>query len=92
MWAWLQPIWESNTLPDNVHVSITGWRMESHEVYAPFTEGVDSNDGVQKSWWSSCFVCIKLAFVASLDSVDAVMKQSGLEVPCSNDFLGGGHT
>jgi hypothetical protein len=33
-----------------------------------------------------------MAFVASLDSMDAVMKQHGLEVPCSNDFLGGGHT
>jgi hypothetical protein len=33
-----------------------------------------------------------MAFVASLDSVDAVMKQCGPEVPCSNDFLGGGHT
>jgi hypothetical protein len=33
-----------------------------------------------------------LAFVASLDSVDAIMKQCGPEVPCSNDFLGSGHT
>jgi hypothetical protein len=24
---------------DNLLVSITRWRMESHEVYAPFTEG-----------------------------------------------------
>jgi hypothetical protein len=29
---------------DNVLVSITGWRMESHEVYAPFAEGVDGDD------------------------------------------------
>jgi len=29
---------------DNVLVSITGWRMESHEVYAPFIEGVDCVD------------------------------------------------
>jgi hypothetical protein len=33
-----------------------------------------------------------MEFIASLDSVDAVMKQSGPEVSCSNDFLGGGHT
>jgi hypothetical protein len=26
---------------DNVLVSITGWRMESHEIYAPFTKGVE---------------------------------------------------
>jgi hypothetical protein len=29
---------------DNVLVSITRWRMESHEVYAPFTEGADYDD------------------------------------------------
>jgi hypothetical protein len=29
---------------DNVLVSITRWRMESHEVYAPFTKGVDCDD------------------------------------------------
>jgi hypothetical protein len=45
-----------------------------------------------KSWWGLCFACIKLAFVASLDNMDAVMKQSGLEVPYSNEFLGSGHT
>jgi hypothetical protein len=33
-----------------------------------------------------------LEFISSLDSVDAVMKQSGLEVSFSDDFLGGGHT
>jgi hypothetical protein len=33
-----------------------------------------------------------LAFVTSLDGVDAVMKQSGPNVPYSNDFLGGGNT
>jgi hypothetical protein len=38
------------------------------------------------------FVCIKLAFVASLDNVDAVRKQRGLELPCSNNFLGVEHT
>jgi hypothetical protein len=33
-----------------------------------------------------------MAFIALFESVDAVMKQSGLEVSCLNDFLGGGHT
>jgi hypothetical protein len=30
----------------DVFVSIIGWRIESHEVYAPFTEGVDCDDWV----------------------------------------------
>jgi hypothetical protein len=29
---------------DDVLVSITRWRIASHEVYAPFVEGVDSDD------------------------------------------------
>jgi hypothetical protein len=41
---------------DNVFVSITGWGITSHEVDAPFTEGVDSNDWVKKKKWCSCFV------------------------------------
>jgi hypothetical protein len=31
---------------DNVLVSITRWRMGSHEVYAPFTKAVDCDDWV----------------------------------------------
>jgi hypothetical protein len=77
---------------NNLLVSITGWRMEIHEVYAPFIEGANCDRWMEKRWWRSFFVFIKLVLVASLKSVDATMKQSGLEVPCSNDFLGGGHT
>jgi hypothetical protein len=33
-----------------------------------------------------------MEFVTSLDSMDVVMKQCGLEVPCLNDFFGGGYT
>jgi hypothetical protein len=29
---------------DNLIMSLTGWRMESHEVYAPFTEGIGYDD------------------------------------------------
>jgi hypothetical protein len=29
---------------EKVLVSITGWRMASHEVYAPFTEGVNCDE------------------------------------------------
>jgi hypothetical protein len=66
--------------------------MEIHEVYTPFTEGVGYDDWMYKRWWCSCFVCIKMEFVALLDSVDAVMKQCGPEVTFLNDVLGGGHT
>jgi hypothetical protein len=30
----------------DVIVSINGWRMESHEVYAPLTEGADCDEWV----------------------------------------------
>jgi hypothetical protein len=33
-----------------------------------------------------------MEFVTSLHNVDVVMKQSGPELPCSNDILGSGHT
>jgi hypothetical protein len=30
----------------NVLVYITGWRIASHEIYAPFTKGADRDDWV----------------------------------------------
>jgi hypothetical protein len=77
---------------DIVLVSITRWRISSHEVYAPFSKGDGSDDWMYKRGWLSCFVFIELGFVPSLDSMDLVMKQCGPEVSCSNDFLGGGNT
>jgi hypothetical protein len=34
---------------------------------------------------------IKMEFVTMFHGVDTIMKQCGLEVACSNDFMGDGH-
>jgi hypothetical protein len=49
-------------------------------------------DGWRRDGGDHALFCIKLVLVASLESMDAIMKQSGPEVPYSNDFLGGGYT
>jgi hypothetical protein len=45
------PFFEVIDDENNVFVSIVGWGITSHEVDAPFTEGVSSNDWVKKSRW-----------------------------------------
>jgi hypothetical protein len=77
---------------NNVFVSIAGWGITSHEVYAPFTKWASSNDWVKKSRWCSCFVGVKLTFLASLHSMNEIVKQCRQKITCSNDFLGSGHS
>jgi len=43
---------------DDVLVSITIWRIASHEVFAPFAKGACINDWVEKSRWCSRYVGI----------------------------------
>jgi hypothetical protein len=42
--------------------------------------------GCKRVWGPRAFVFVKMTFFASLDSMDAVMKQCGLEVPCRMTF------
>jgi hypothetical protein len=42
----LDPLGKIIYFYNNVLVSITGWRMESHEIYAPFTKGFGCDDWV----------------------------------------------
>jgi hypothetical protein len=76
---------------NNVFVSIARWGVTSHEVDGPFTKGACSNDWVEKSRWYSCFVGIKLTFIASLHGMNAIVKQCRPKITCSDDFLISGH-
>jgi hypothetical protein len=69
-----------------------GGGIKSHEVNAPFTKRIGSNDRVKKSRWFSCFVGIKLTFLASFHSVNAIVKQCRTKITCSDDFLSNGHS
>jgi hypothetical protein len=40
----------------NIHVPITRWGVESHEINAPFTEGANGYDEIKKRRWCSGFV------------------------------------
>jgi hypothetical protein len=40
------PLGEVIDCHDDVFVSIAGWRVASHEVYAPFAKGANSDDWV----------------------------------------------
>jgi hypothetical protein len=86
------PFCEVIDCDDDVFVSIAGWGVTSHQVDAPFTKGANSNDWVEKSRWCSCFVSIKLTFIASLHGVNAIVRQCRPKVTCSDDFLSSGHS
>ena len=52
------PLGEVIDYNEDVLVPISRWRVERHEVYAPFSKGVNSDDWVEKRKWCSCFVGI----------------------------------
>jgi hypothetical protein len=68
------PFCEVIDCDNNVFVSSAGWGITNHEVDAPFTKGAYSNDWVDKSRWSSCFVGVKLTFLSSLHEMNAIVK------------------
>ena len=77
---------------NNVFVSIVGWGITSHEVDALFTKGACSNHWVEKSRWCSCFVGIKLTFLASLNGMNAIVKQCRQKITFLDYFLSSGHS
>jgi hypothetical protein len=86
------PFCEVMDCDNNVFVSIARWGITSHEVNAPFTKGAGSNDWVKKKRWCSCFVGVKLTFLASLHSMNAIVKQFRPKITCLDDFLSNGHS
>jgi hypothetical protein len=85
------PFCEVIDCDNNVFVSIVGWGVTSHEVDASFTKGACSNDWVEKSRWCSCFVDLKITFIASLHDMNAIVKQCGPKISFLDDFLSSGH-
>jgi hypothetical protein len=85
------PFCEVIDCDNDAFVSIAGWGVTSHEVDAPFTKGARSNDWVEKRRWCSCFVGVKLTFIASLHDMNAIVKQCRPKISCSDDFLSSGH-
>lgn len=78
---------------DNDHViMVFRQRLTLHEVDPPFVKGTDTDDRVEWSRWSSSLHGKDLASGAMLDCHDAFMKESGLEVTCSDDFIVSGHS
>jgi hypothetical protein len=59
---------------NNVFVTIAGWGITSHKVYAPFTKRAHSNDRVKKSEGSSGFVGIELTLLTSFHGMNAIVK------------------
>ena len=59
---------------NNVFVAIARGVITSNEVDAPFTKRAGSDDWMEKSRWCSCFVGVKLTFLASFHGVNAIMK------------------
>jgi hypothetical protein len=85
------PFGEVIDCDNNVFVAIAIWGVTSHEVNAPFTKGACSNNWVKKRGWCSCFVCVKLTFIASLHGMNEIMKQCRPKATCTDDFLSSGH-
>ena len=77
---------------NNVFVTIAGGGITSHEVDAPFTKRVGSDDWMKKSRWCSWFVGVKLTLLTSFHSMNAIMKQGRPKVTGSDNILSSGYT
>jgi hypothetical protein len=87
-----RPFCEVIDCKNNVFVAIVGGEITSHEVDAPFTKGAGSNDWMKESRSCSCFVGIKLTFLASFHIMNAIVKQGRTKVTCSDDLLSSGYS
>jgi hypothetical protein len=76
---------------NNVFVTIARGGIISHEVNAPFTKRPDSNDRVEKSGGSLCFVGIELTLLISFHGMNAIMKQGRTKVTSSDNLLSSGY-
>jgi hypothetical protein len=86
------PFCEVIDCDNNVFVSIVGGGITSHEVDAPFTKRVGSDDSMKKSRWCSGFVGIKLTLFALFQGMNAIVKQGRPKVTCSDDLLSSGYS
>jgi hypothetical protein len=76
---------------NDVFVTIAGGGITSHEVDAPFTKRVGSNDRVKKSGGSSGFVGVELTLLTSFHGMNAIMKQGRPKVTGSDNILSSGY-
>jgi hypothetical protein len=58
------------------------------EIYPPLGEGTDDNDWVKRGWVRTHCLKENLARVTLLNHFNAILKDDGLEVTDSQDFLG----
>jgi hypothetical protein len=76
---------------NDVFVTIVGGGITSHEVDAPFTKRVGSNDRVKESGGSSGFIGVELTFLTSFQGMNAIMKQGRPKVTGSDNILSSGY-
>jgi hypothetical protein len=76
---------------NNVFVTIVGGGITSHEVDAPFTKRVGSDDRMKKSRGSLGFIGVKLTLLTSFHGVNAIVKQGRPKVTCSDNLLSSGY-
>jgi hypothetical protein len=76
---------------NNVFVTIVGGGITSHEVDAPFTKRVGSDDGMKKSGGSSGFIGVELTLLTSFHGVNAIVKQGRPKVIGSDNLLSSGY-
>jgi hypothetical protein len=86
------PFGEVINCDNNVFVVVAGGGITSHEVDAPFTKRVGSDDCMKKSRWCSGFVGVKLTLLAPFHGMNAIVKQGRPKVTCSDDLLSSGYS
>jgi hypothetical protein len=69
------PFGEVIDYDNNLFVIIVGGGIISHEVDAPFTKSIGSDDWMKKSSGSSGFVGVKLTLLTSFHGMNAIVKQ-----------------
>jgi hypothetical protein len=76
---------------NNVFVTIARGGITSHEVDAPFTKRVGSDDGMKKSWGSSGFIGVELTLLTSFHGMNAIVKQGRPKVTGLDNLLSSGY-
>jgi hypothetical protein len=76
---------------NNVFVTIAGGGITSHEVDAPFTKRVGSDEGMKKSRGSSGFIGVEMTLLTSFHGMNAIVKQGRPKVTGSDNILSSGY-
>jgi hypothetical protein len=87
-WHRVNPFGEIVNSHNDILVTIVGWGISCHKVDAPFSKGIDGNDRVQKSLWSSSLVSEHQTLCTLFDYLNTIMEEGRTKITNMDHLLG----